>query len=535
MRSSATPRRALAVASLALAALLASPVAAQTASKSAAAAASAASSAEAVKPVAPDSPRASYTRFVALGAAGEWGEAAQFLEVSDKDHARAAELAQRLYVVLDRELRVKVERISPDALGDANDKLPTGVDEIGVIAGRSGPEPVRMVRRWHDGGFRWIFSRSTVEHVDGWFQRLSDRWMEGAIPAPLTRSGPEDLLLWQWIALPIFFGLAWIVGRLLGYATGRLLARLTAHADPRVRDAMNARLGSPLALAWALTAVYLALPYVGLASNAVAFLERALVAGFLVAFFWIVFRSIDLVATQILDAPRTQDNAAARSLVPMIVRGAKVVVFVMAVIAALSELGYPVTSLVAGLGIGGIAVALAAQKTMENLFGSVSIGVDQPFRVGDTIQVDTVLGTVETIGLRSTRVRTPDRTVVTIPNGKLADMRIERVSGRDRIRFACTLPLDPRTEPEAMRKTLEGLRKALRDHPRVWQDDLGVALVRVTSASLDVDTYAWFTTTSFDEFQLLREDMLLQFLEVARASGALIAPPPMAPAPTPLK
>ena len=137
---------------------------------------------------------------------------------------------------------------------------------------------------------------------------------------------------------------------------------------------------------------------------------------------------------------------------------AKIAAIAVAAIAVLSEFGYPVTSLVAGLGIGGIALALAAQKTVENLFGSLSIGIDQPFRVGDYINVDTISGTVESIGLRSTRIRTLDRTLVTLPNGKLADMRVESFAERDRIRFICVLALTRSTKAAAVREVLDGAR-----------------------------------------------------------------------------
>ena len=102
------------------------------------------------------------------------------------------------------------------------------------------------------------------------------------------------------------------------------------------------------------------------------------------------------------------------------------------------ELGYPVASVLAGLGIGGLALALAAQKTVENLFGSVSLAADEAIRLGDTVRIDNLQGTVEGIGLRSTRVRTPERTLVTIPNGLLAGQRIESLTARDRMRLACT-------------------------------------------------------------------------------------------------
>src|SRR5262249_37823107 len=158
---------------------------------------------------------------------------------------------------------------------------------------------------------------------------------------------------------------------------------------------------------------------------------------------------------RLLEQPTTQSNPAARSLVPLGTRAVKVAIVVLAALSALSALGYPVASLVAGLGVGGVALALASQTTVETLFGSLSIGVDQPFRVGDLIPAEgRVTGTVESIGLRSTRTRTLDRTLVTIPNGKLADMRVESITERDRIKLGCTIALDRTSSAAAVRAVL---------------------------------------------------------------------------------
>src|SRR5690606_29192788 len=126
-------------------------------------------------------------------------------------------------------------------------------------------------------------------------------------------------------------------------------------------------------------------------------------------------RALDRVQRSATASAWARGKPAARSLMPIAMRVSKVVVAIIAIISLLSYLGYPVAGLIAGLGIGGIAIALAGQKTVENLFGAFSIGVDQPFREGDFVNVDGVLGTIEQIGLRSTRLRTLDRTVVAIP------------------------------------------------------------------------------------------------------------------------
>jgi MscS family membrane protein len=206
-------------------------------------------------------------------------------------------------------------------------------------------------------------------------------------------------------------------------------------------------------------------------------------------------------------------------------RIAKVSIVIIGAIAVLSELDYPVASLIAGLGIGGVALALAAQKTVENLFGSVAIGIDRPFQVGDFVKVDALLGTVESIGLRSTRIRTLDRTVVTIPNGKLADLQIESFTARDRIRLACVLGLEHDTSPEQLRAIVEECERALREHPKTWPEDVIVRFVGVSPSSLDVEVMAWFQTSDFAEFRDIRQAMLITFLQIIDMAGSRLAYP----------
>jgi MscS family membrane protein len=197
----------------------------------------------------------------------------------------------------------------------------------------------------------------------------------------------------------------------------------------------------------------------------------------------------------------------------------------MAMVAVISELGYPVASLIAGLGIGGLALALASQKTFENLFGAFSLGVDQPFREGDFVKVEDFMGTVEAIGLRSTRIRTLDRTLITIPNGKLAEMRIESFAARDRIRLACILGLVHGTTANQMRLVVAGLEQLLREHPKVWPEGITVRFQELNSSSLDIEIAAWFTTADYTEFQLIRQEILLQFMEVVEKARTSFAFP----------
>ncbi|WP_437642094.1 mechanosensitive ion channel family protein [Sorangium sp. So ce854] len=474
-------------------------------------------------PVAPDSPRASMREFFELSRAGDYAAAARFLDVPPR--ADGAALAQKLKAVLDRHMWLDVDTLSPHPQGDTHDNLGAGVEQLGKIPTRTGTQTVRLVRRTTPDGVRWIFSRATVERVDEWYARLEDRWLRDHLPPALLRPGPRELLWWQWLALPVLALAGWLVGEVLSYFIRAGLRRLVARTDSALDDVLLGGARGPLTFAVALLACEAALPWLGLYLPAEQFLDKVVRAGLFIAVFWFALRAIDAVGGRLLAAPATRDNPAARSLVPLMGKIAKVAILIIGVIAVLSELGYPVASLIAGLGIGGVALALAAQKTVENLFGSVSIGVDRALQVGDFVKVDTLLGTVETIGLRSTRIRTLDRTLVTIPNGKLADLQIESYTARDRMRLSCILGLVYETTPSQLRAVLEGFERALRAHPKIWPDDVVVRFVGIGPASFDVEIMAWFQTTDFGEFRTMRQEVLIEFLEIIRAAGTRLAYP----------
>lgn len=475
--------------------------------------------------IVPGSPRAAMKEFFAFARDGNFTEASRYLAVPEG--ADASVLARQLKAVLDRRLWVDVDVLSANPLGDPDDKLPPGVDELGKIAGPEGTqEPVRIVRRLTPEGYRWVFSRRTVERVGAWYGALRDRWFIENMPPALLRSGPKDLLVWQWIALPLLVILAWGVGRALGWVTQMLLGRLAARTSGTWDDALLVKLRRPIRGFWALLALEAVLPWLALYEPAEAFLRKVLRALLFVTFFWGLLRSVDVIGDFLVNHwEKTKDAHGMRAVVPVASSILKIFVAVMALIVILSEFGYPAASLITGLGVGGVALALAAQKTVENLFGSVSIGVDKPFRVGDFVKIEEFVGTVELIGLRSTRIRTLDRTIITIPNGRLADMRIESFTARDRIRLAFKLGLVYETTAAQMREVLEGVERALREHPKIWSDAVVVRFESFGESALNIQVMAWFTTSDFDEFQLIRQEVLLQFMDVVERAGTAFAFP----------
>jgi MscS family membrane protein len=245
----------------------------------------------------------------------------------------------------------------------------------------------------------------------------------------------------------------------------------------------------------------------------------------IVVVIWGTFRAIDLARGTLEQREWVQRRPASRSLLMLGARFAKVSVLALGALVALSQVGVSVASLLAGLGIGGLVIALAAQKTVENVFGAVSIGIDQPMREGDFVRVYDFVGTVEQIGLRSTRIRTLDRTVVTIPNGELANQRIESYTARDRIRLACMIGLEYSTTPAQLREILQALRKILEDHTKIWPDAIVVRFMQFAESSLDIEVMAWFQTGDWSEFQGIREEVLINFMEAIARAGSSIAFP----------
>ncbi len=477
---------------------------------------------------APDSPRASMSRFLELTRAADYAGAAAYLDVPKQSETDGPVLARRLIAVLDRYDWIDLDKISPRSTGDLNDGLPANYESLGTVPTTSStPEPVRLVRQ---GGatVKWVFSKTTVQRIDGWYEGLPDRWFLEHLPAPLLRPGPRGLLWWQWIALPGMLLGSVLVGVLAGWATRKVVGSIVKRTPTPWDDAILERLGGPIALALGLACAYIAVPALALYEPATLFVQQVLRGGALFDFFWALSRIMDVGARMMIGAGWARQRRGSFALISLLARVGKVVVVAFAVVAFLSELGYPVTSVIAGLGVGGLAIALAAQKTVENLFGAFSIGADQPFREGDFIKVDDVSGTVETIGLRSTRIRTLDRTLVTMPNGKLADARVESFSARDRIRFIGTIGLVRTTRPAALKRILAGAERVLREHAKVWPDGIVARLAEIKEASLIVELTCWFQTSDFGEFQTIRQEALLAVMSIIEDAGTLgesLAPP----------
>jgi len=487
--------------------------------------AAAADTGKQVSVTAPDSPRASLSAFLAYAQAGDYTRAAQYLDVPEAERAQSKQLAREFSIVLDRYVYIDLDAISGASLGDTTAGTPQGMQQIGTIPGPGGrSDPVRLVRQARGGEVRWVFSRSTVANIPKWYHQLPDRWTLEHLPSWLLGTGPLGILWWQWLALllvlVVSFAIGMLLGRLARGALGILAKRTKTHWD----DGISTALRGPFRLAAMLVVVLFLLPWLSLNANVSRHVGTLVNAGFTIALFWALWRVID-IWRQVMSVSGWAMHSTSRGLLTLVSRLSKMVIGIFGFVSLLATLGYPVAAIIGGLGIGGLAVALAAQKTLENLFGAFAIGGDRLFREGDLVTIDTVTGTVESIGLRSIRIRTADRSVVSMPNAKVADSRIETFAPRDRIRFACVLALVYETTADQMRTVITEVETMLKGEKRVGPESVAVFFLQLNTSSLDIQVLAQVLTTDGNEFNNIRQDLLLKIMDVVQRSGTSFAFP----------
>ena len=474
---------------------------------------------------APDSPRASYENFVRLGVAGEWTQASQYLALTPEQNTRGDVLARRLKLVLDQRLTLESSSLSPLSMGDTTDG-DYERDRIGVLPGPGGlPEPVLMMRVTDGGLARWVFSGSTVGATDYWFGQLSAPWLRDRLPPTLMQEGPLHVLWWQWIGLLIAVPLLYLLSFALSWLARNLLSRVVRRTETDWDDLLLERMRGPFRL-W--VGAVAATPVLGLLylNARVAGLLDATARGLvMIALFWALLRAIRIMQDRLTSAAWSHGQTQARTLVPLLGNLLRVVLAILALLIALSQFGYQVTSLLAGLGIGGIAVALAGQKTLEHLFGSISLAADKAFRVGDFVRVGTLEGTVERIGLRSTSFRTIERTIVRVPNGRLADERIETFGARDRIFFRVDLGITYDTPPAVLTQIRNEIVTHLVAEPKIWSEKIQVHVIGFGDSAVTLRVSAWFETEDFGEFLEIRHSVLLEFMKIVESHGSSFAYP----------
>ncbi|HJQ98527.1 MAG TPA: mechanosensitive ion channel family protein [Candidatus Polarisedimenticolaceae bacterium] len=476
------------------------------------------------------SPRAALYAFLNDARRPDYLAAASHLDLRDippdERAVEGPELARHLKVVLDRNIWFDLNKVSNRPEGNTADGLPQDVESIGSIHAVGALVDVVMVRQASaTGELTWRFSPSLVAKIPALYEEFGFGWVGDHAPGWMHRMGPLGLELWQLLGFLVLLIGGWFVS----HAATNSLTGLLRPIVNRTRAAFDDRLLESMyrPFRFTLWTILLAIGVhlLHISVRAAVWIDRFLLAFAFVAAVRIVAGFSEAWARAAQQRLEREGHRSGAGVVNVINRVVKALLGCIAIIGLLQAFGFNVTGLLAGLGIGGVAIALAAQKTIENLFGGLTVMADKPVRIGDFCRFGDKSGWVEDIGFRSTRIRTLDRTILSVPNSEFSTVQIENLAERDRMRLFATLGLRYETSPDQLRAVLASLRKILIGHPKVNADQLRVRFTSFSASSLDVEVNAYVMTNDASEFQAIREDLFLRFMEAVRDAGTGFAFP----------
>ena len=484
----------------------------------------------------PSPSRAKYERLIVL--ARKAGRGLDLSEVPPAARLKTGSAATvALYEVLSR-----IPLPPPDEIPDADQiKQAGGADAQRWVIPNTEITLVRVQSGQRSGEF--LFSPDTVARAGEFYERV--RAMPYARPVPLKNlrdimgTNGGWMIPYRWIeAMPASIrapiagqpGWRWIGLALLliAFALFLSIAHRVSRSGNERRPFLRAlaKLAMPVSILLAMPAVaHLALVqlnFLGSVANSIKITFEAIVY---LAGAWLALRVASVVAEAIIASPHIAPQSIDAHLIRVSARLVGAVAGAMLIAIGADHVGVPVYGIVAGLGVGGLAIALAAQPTIENLIGGMNLFADRPVRVGDVCKYGDTIGTVEAIGIRSARIRGADRTLTTIPNAALAKMPIVNLTQRDQMLIQTVIGLRYETTPEQLRYVLVKLRELLLGHPRVNPDPARARFIGLGASSLDIEVFAYVMTKDWGEFLGIREDILLRVMEIVGQSGSALALP----------
>jgi MscS family membrane protein len=473
-------------------------------------------------PLGRDTPRGTVIGFMGAAAENKTEVIPLYLNSGLRGDA-ATELAQQLYVVLNSRLPVRVTTLSDRPEGSLVNPLKPNEDVVGTINTARGPLDL-VVERVNSNGVRvWLFSRTTLQAIPDVYSEIDLVTVDGYLPEFLARPRIGGIRLLDWLVLIFGIPLAY---RLLG-----LLGALLRPPYAMARQLLGKPEGAPLQIHGSVRLLILAVIIRWFVLNIdLPLIERQLWAVLRVALLisgtvWLILLLNDFAEQYARRRVQTTHLGESIALLRLARRVADVLVICAGGIAALAYLGIDATAALAGLGIGGIAVALAAQKTLENVIGGFSLVFDKAVRVGDVLKLGETMGTVDRVGLRSTRIRTLDRTMLSVPNGQVATVNIETFSDRDKFWFRHIVSLRRETTPAQIRLIVARVHELLIGQTGVEADTVRARFFRLGQFSLDIEVVAYIFAIDWSRFMEIQEGLLLRIMEIVEQSGTSIAIP----------
>ena len=477
-----------------------------------------------------ESPRQTVVGYLEAAREGDYATAAHFLDLTAitpaERPARGAKLAHRFKIVLDKTFWVDPQAVSDQESGAVDDGLAPNQELLTTLVVDNREIPIRLhVRAREGGGYAWLFDQGTVSAIDELYRTHGYGWLGDHLPATFFTIRLFEVELWQILGLFLILGVGWVFARVLKRPLMSILSRSVKKTDVEWDDELAAVVGGPLGVGLFAGVVFFGTQWLGFSvpvQQGLAVFWRLLAV---VILGWLLSSWVSVGARLMVRAVADDDGSLAKSFIPLFARVARIGVWALVAVLALDAVGFQVMGLIAGLGIGGLAIAFAAQKTIENFFGAVSIASDRPFQRGNFVDIGGTTGTVEEVGLRSTRLRTLARTLVSIPNGSVSTSQIENLSVRDRILFNPTIGLVYGTTRSQIELVIDEIKKTLADNPRVFNESFRVRLSGFGDSSIDIGVLSWIDTTDYNEYTAVVEELNLEIMRIVEKAGTGFAFP----------
>ena len=471
-----------------------------------------------------DTPRGTMQGFMQALAQNDWALAINYIDVNNNKNPSAT--IQSLKAALDSGGRINEQlQISNDPAGNLDDKLPPNLDKVGEINApntNKGSIDILLQRVKQNNGTQvWLISQQTLQQVSTLSPNAKPTLVERYVPKKWLDEDIKGYSVGHIAAVIALLFATYVLSLLISQLFFWLFRTiyLATHPDKEKRFPIDGRVVVPAAMV--ITGVIIKELMIVVGINLVARNVVSKLADMLswVALAWLLLRIMDLVFKRAENYASNNNHPERLSVLNLLRKVVKVILLAIAAIVILGNLGFDLTTGIAALGIGGVALALGAQKTIENLVGSVSVVADQPVNVGDYCRFGSQEGTVEDIGIRSTRLRTTDRTVVTIPNGNFSSMSIENVSKRDMFHFSQVFYVSRDSDIDKLKEFLEQTQIYITNHP---DTNSMLNQVRISGTQQDaylVEVRCYMTVKGVMDFNQKQTEMILQIAELMQDVG----------------
>ncbi len=477
-------------------------------------------------PLGRSTPRGAIVGFARAMEREDFTNAALYLQLRGDQKADAESLAKSLNLLIDRGLREAIGHISDLPEGNVEDGLPVDREQLGPLKIDGSQFYIGLVRiKNKDGISIWLVSTETLAQVPAIAVSIDQTWMERHFPQSMLTHEFLGLSLAHWMVLVGLlagaFGLLWLISAVTAWITHRLVR------DPAKRlnwDAWFDATRWPAIAVLTLLIQFTAVPQLGYPLAFRAIYSHIGLVALVIVFTWLLKRGLTLVFAHARMLVRGKNHASTQSLMLLAERMIKALLLVVAGVAILILLGVESKTALAALGVVGVALALGAQKTVENLLGGIFLLTDKALAVGDSCTIGGQSGTVEDVTLRSVRLRTAQQSLVSLPAGSLAQAGIENFASRRKMLLLTTLRLRYGTSAQQLRDILSGIRALLARNSRIDQADCYVRLVNFGAAAIELELSAYVLTIDVEAFRECREELLLGIASTVESAGSALAP-----------